>query len=65
MAKTLIILVAVMVAVMVAVSVVNLSIEREGVGQGLRLSELIFPKSEGSSQQRKENKLDKYQKSDK
>ena len=60
MAKTLIILVAVMVAVMVAVSVVNLSIEREGVGQGLRLSELIFPKSEGSSQQRKENKLDKY-----
>ena len=60
MAKTLIIVVAVMVAVIVAVAVVNLSIEREGVGQGLRLSELIFPKSEGSSQQRKENKLDKY-----
>ena len=49
-----------MMAVMVAVSVVNLSIEREGVGQGLRLSELIFPKSEGSSQQSNENKLIKY-----
>jgi hypothetical protein len=60
LAKTLIIVVSVMVSVIVAVSVVNLSIEREGVGQGLRLSELIFPKSEGSSQQRKENKLDKY-----
>ena len=57
---TVIIVVSVMVSVMVVVAVVNLGIEREGVGQGLRLSELIFPKSEGSSQQRKENKLDKY-----
>ena len=54
---TVIIVVSVMVSVMVVVPVVNLSIEREGVGQGLRLSELIFPKSEGSSQQSNENKL--------
>ena len=35
---TVIIVVSVMVSVMVVVAVVNLGIEREGVGQGLPLS---------------------------
>jgi hypothetical protein len=58
LAKRLIIVVVVVVVVeLVVVVVTSLSIEREGVGQRLRLSFLIFSQDEGGSQESEENKL--------